>query len=128
MSIYDFRLHNTRALADDFDTLVEFADLCGMRPTHMSRLISKSGERSRNIGSKAARKIEKACGKPPSWLDISHSAVTASDISDEEIAIQFSLLFRETSGLTEKFCSGTMSREQIMKSLIVLIEAIQSVK
>ena len=127
MDIYKVRNVNARALASRFATISEFSSYVGIDRNRMSALLSILSS-SKNIGAKTARQLENKCGKPYGWLDTSHSSVLASDISDEEIAIQFSLLFRETSGLTEEFCSGTMSREKIMKSLTVLIEAIQSVK
>ncbi len=128
MAVYGIRLMNARQLANEYDTLKSFAEHCGISPGVMSRMISRSGDRSRNIGSKAARQIEKSCGKITGWLDINHSTSFTSEVSDEQIAIQFSILFSEIAGLTKNFCSGTMSKEKIMKSLIVLIEAIKSVK
>ena len=127
MDIYMVRNVNARALAARFATISEFSDHVGINRNRASSLLSTSTS-SRNIGSKTARQLENRCGKPYGWLDIIHSCVLTSDISDEEIAIQFSLLFSEISGITEKFCSGTMSREQIMKCLIALIEAVHSAR
>lgn len=123
MDIFGVRNFNARTLASSFGTISEFSSHVGINRNRMSALLSSS----RNIGVKSARQIEAGCGKPHGWLDIQHSIASASEVSSEEIAIQFSLLFTEISGLTENFCSGRMSKKQIMKSLKVLIEAIQSV-
>lgn len=126
MNVSSFRLVNARALADEFDTLKAFAEHCGMRPVHMSRLISKASQRNTNIGSKAARQIETACSKPPGWLDINHSTVSASQISAEEIAIQFNTLAREVSIMIEDYTNGKMSREDQLKSIMALKELVKS--
>lgn len=92
----------------------------------MSRLLSKSLTRSRNIGSQAARKIEKACGKPQGWLDINHSTVSASEISAEEIAVQYSALSRELSIMIEGYACGKMSRERQLEVINALLKTAKS--
>ena len=94
MDVYEVRIINARRFSSEYDTLKSFAEHCGISAGVMSRLISTSCAKNRNIGSQAARQIEKACGKPPGWLDINHSTVSASQISAEEVAIQFSVLSR----------------------------------
>lgn len=127
MDVYGVRNANARALAKRFDTITEFSSHVGIIRNRVSSLLSRS-ESSKNIGAKTARQIEKACGKPLGWLDINHSTLSPSEVSSEEIAIKCSILFSEISDITEMFGSGKMSGGQTMKLLILLIEAIQSVK
>ena len=125
MDVYDIRFINLKALRRNYDTINSFAAQCEMLPSNMSKLLSKSA--TRNIGSKAARQIEKACGKPRGWLDINHSTASASDISVEEIAAQFSALLRETSIIVEDYISGRISRERQREALNDFVEILESI-
>lgn len=50
----------------------EFAEVCGLEPSHLSQMKTSSPS-SRNIGETVARRIERALGLPNMYMDKEHS-------------------------------------------------------
>ncbi len=83
MDISEIRRHNTRLLADTFDTLSAFADHLGRQPAQIGHWIGKNP--SRNIGPNVARSIEACFDKPRGWLDIWHADLGEESLPPEQI-------------------------------------------
>jgi plasmid maintenance system antidote protein VapI len=64
------RRRNVQSLAERIGTTA-FADITGIGPARASRLVGQNP--SRNLGHKTARRLERAFGKPESWLDADHA-------------------------------------------------------
>lgn len=93
----ELRRTNLRKLLQGFETKKAFAEHAGISTAHLT-MISSPLKRS-NIGDKAARKFEEACGKNFGWMDRDHdsfdglpfnvdlvlSAIDALDAALEEV-------------------------------------------
>jgi hypothetical protein len=77
MTIYEIRRENARWLAQQCGGAKKFADLLDLAEARVSHLIGKTP--SKNIGNKAARKIERAFDRPEGWLDTPNAWVAESD-------------------------------------------------
>lgn len=77
MDMKQIRRANLRRLITEAGSVKEVAESAGTDPNYLSALASdnppktQSG-RPRGVGDALARKLEKAAGKPPGWLDSLH--------------------------------------------------------
>ena len=78
MDISEIRLQNLGIIIkEDFGGVkTRLADKLGIESTYLSRFYA-TGDNKRNIGSKFARKIEKAAGRPEYWMDQPHEEISA---------------------------------------------------
>lgn len=75
--VYEIRLANLSTLVSEVGTAEALAAAAGLSPVYLSQIRSRAIDRKtgkpRNLGSKAARKLEIAAGKLPGWLDQDHT-------------------------------------------------------
>jgi len=77
--IDEIRRENLRALGDEYGGTTALAKVVGMSTAQLSGL--QTGARSSKTGkrlgmlSTTARRIERATGKPPRWLDMEHAGL-----------------------------------------------------
>jgi SOS-response transcriptional repressor LexA len=86
--IYDIRQQNLKFLIEEkFDgSQSRLAEQIHIeQPSFISRLLSINPKTRKNIGANLARKIERAAGKPPYWLDQSRGWDGTRAISEAEI-------------------------------------------
>ncbi len=91
-TISEIRRANLLVLSDELGGKPALADRIGKVYSQLSQWInaSKSSEtgRPRTVGDDSARHIEKSCGKPRGWLDVSHeSNVGAVDSSRNSVDV-----------------------------------------
>jgi hypothetical protein len=76
-TVGEVRLENLEALVREFGTLDAVATRAESTSVYLSQLRNgtpdqKTGK-SRQMGNAIARRLEAACGKPPGWMDASHT-------------------------------------------------------
>jgi len=76
-SISEIRLANLELIIEEVGTAELVAERSGLSPVYISQIRSgaidiKTGKR-RNLGSVAARKLEKGAEKPAGWMDQDHN-------------------------------------------------------
>lgn len=60
---------NTAAWCDHYSQFVDDGE-GPLNPSYIRQLVPKRGTTNRNLGEKAARRLERIGGKPPGWLDV----------------------------------------------------------
>jgi len=76
-TVSEIRLKNLERLIAEIGTAEQLAELCDLSPIYISqiknRAIDAKTSKPRNLGSQAARKLERGTGKPQGWMDQDHS-------------------------------------------------------
>ncbi len=78
VKIEQIRLANLQSLISEFGTVTEVGRLSGTSRIYLSQILTRSASatgKSREVGTKLARKLEKGCGKPEGWMDINHNGI-----------------------------------------------------
>ncbi|AZV94470.1 hypothetical protein CBF45_12670 [Bordetella sp. J329] len=75
--VSEIRLINLESLVAEAGTADALAERSGVSPVYVSQIRSRAIDRktgkARNLGSAAARKLEKGMGKEEGWMDRDHS-------------------------------------------------------
>lgn len=75
-TISEIRLQNLELLITEVGTAEQLAEQCDLSAIYLSqiknRAIDVKTSKPRNLGSQAARKLEKGTGKPQGWMDREH--------------------------------------------------------
>lgn len=76
--ISEIRLQNVERLVREAGTAEALAEKSGLSPVYLSQIRSRAIDvktgKPRNLGSAAARKLEKGMSKPVNWMDADHNA------------------------------------------------------
>ena len=76
-SASEVRLENLEVLVKEAGTADALAEACGLSAEYISqirnRAIDNKTGRPRNLGSRAARKLEEGMSKPLGWMDTNHA-------------------------------------------------------
>ena len=76
-AVSEIRLENLEALVQEAVTAESLAERADLSPVYLSQIRSRTVDRktgkARNLGDKAARKLEAGMGKPLGWMDAQHS-------------------------------------------------------
>lgn len=80
-AVSEIRLENLEALVQEAGTAESLAERADLSPVYLSQIRSRTVDRKtgkpRNLGDKAARKLEAGMGKQLGWMDAQHSPVAA---------------------------------------------------
>jgi len=79
MDIREVRRERLRSFIKQFKSTADFAREFELEPSYLSQILTEH----RNLGEKAARKLERSIGKPPKWLDIEEQSDLAAGAAYE---------------------------------------------
>lgn len=84
-AVSEIRLENLEALVREAGTAEHLAERSELSPVYLSQIRSRTIDRKtgkpRNLGDKAARKLESGMGKPVGWMDAQHAGTGAPEPS-----------------------------------------------
>lgn len=83
LTIEEIRRHNLEILVAEFVTQAAVARAAKASRHNLSQILTKfENKRGKvsEIGSDLARRLEKGCGKPLGWMDVSHDATVENEL------------------------------------------------
>ena len=83
MDVFEIRRKNLLKLVAEAGSQAAFSRLTDIAPAYINQLLRTEGD-TRNIGERAARKIEKKAMKPSGWLDAPANAKELPASADNE--------------------------------------------
>lgn len=83
LKIEEIRLANLQSLIIEFGTAAEVGRLSDTSRIYLSQILTRASNnvtgKTREIGTKLARKLEQGCRKPEGWMDINHQNLNSNE-------------------------------------------------
>lgn len=99
MKIEEIRRANLSKLVEDSATIAALANAAEISESYISTILSGA----RNAGSRIARKLERATGRPEGWMDIDHTNRRVIEYTPPRLTPdETELLFRYRAAAKEK--------------------------
>lgn len=95
-------------------------------PTYIRQLVPARGGAARNIGERAARKLEAAGGKPPGWLDIAPGTLLVQESAPTPAPGSYAALAAAQGGHEGGTLLTGLSPAPDRKGMVPLISSVQA--